>query len=525
MFFRKDIFNAKPASLEAEIDHETTEEDDVKSLPSDTRPVYIIGDNALTCYLAAKITDAGHNVIVIAGKGNNVSLSTNGISLKEDSSLKLSRYKFTTSFWIKEEPKLVIITADAGHINSSLAAVSKTKIGGAPVLCFTPLKDINYLEAVVGGNLFRAFFDGYLQMENQQVFLYGRAPQIKICKNINWEKENPFPELFSYTGLNISYETDTSLCYWEFFAPYAVGSLLAALNNKNLFDITKDKQLRDQIPLLIAETAEIAAMLREIGSPLSPVEIDSFILDNCYARELEFEDFFARAFGREKLHFVDEGQQAVFYNYIEDRFEELTGNYNRVDDELKAPLRSTIMELVGDRLEFFDFLESAGEKLDQLPEEKVHRLAEVSMQLVEILKMLNDPRFTPDETELDRLTETVEQRADDHYGTSERRTLADKISAFDIRRVYIVGPERIPAFLMPGHLHAHTLKKKYKIADIKDFRHIGNRDFLRSQQYGTYHFQCLVLGSLRPDHTAQLMSAFDYKCAHVQIFIYVRLPE
>ena len=259
MFFRKDIFNAKPASLEAEIDHETTGEDEVKSLPSDTRPVYIIGDNALTCYLAAKITDAGHNVIVIAGKGNNVSLSTNGISLKEDSSLKLSRYKFTTSFWIKEEPKLVIITADAGHINSSLAAVSKTKIGGAPVLCFTPLKDINYLEAVVGGNLFRAFFDGYLQMENQQVFLYGRAPQIKICKNINWEKENPFPELFSYTGLNISYETDTSLCYWEFFAPYAVGSLLAALNNKNLFDITKDKQLRDQIPLLIAETAEIAA--------------------------------------------------------------------------------------------------------------------------------------------------------------------------------------------------------------------------------------------------------------------------
>lgn len=161
------------------------------------------------------------------------------------------------------------------------------------------------------------------------------------------------------------------------------------------------------------ETAEITAMLREIGSPLSPVEIDSFILDNCYARELEFEDFFARAFGREKLHFVDEGQQAVFYNYIEDRFEELTGNYNRVDDELKAPLRSTIMELVGDRLEFFDFLESTGEKLDQLPQEKVHRLAEVSMQLVEILKMLNDPRFTPDETELDQLTETVEQRADD----------------------------------------------------------------------------------------------------------------
>ena len=172
-------------------------------------------------------------------------------------------------------------------------------------------------------------------------------------------------------------------------------------------------ELPDGMRFSRGETGEITALLREIGSPLSPVEIDSFILDNCYARELEFEDFFARAFGREKLHFVDEGQQAVFYNYIEDRFEELTGNYNRVDDELKAPLRSTIMELVGDRLEFFDFLESAGEKLDRLPEEKVHRLAEVSMQLVEILKMLNDPRFTPDEAELDQLSETIEQRADD----------------------------------------------------------------------------------------------------------------
>ena len=256
MFFRKDIFNAKPAALESETQ---TAKDEATNPISDTRPIYVIGDNALTCYLAAKLTDAGHKIIVIAGKENNLSLSTNGISLKEDSSLKLSRYKFNTSFWIKDEPKLVIIAADAGHINASLAAVTKNKIGTAPILCFTPLKDINYIEAMVGGNLFRAFFDGYLQQDGQQVFLYGRTPLIKICKNISWEKENPFSDILADTGLNIEYKTDTSRCYWEFFAPYAVGSLLTALNNKNLFDLTKDKQLRDQIPLLIAETAAIAA--------------------------------------------------------------------------------------------------------------------------------------------------------------------------------------------------------------------------------------------------------------------------
>ncbi len=162
------------------------------------------------------------------------------------------------------------------------------------------------------------------------------------------------------------------------------------------------------------ETGEIGALLREVGSPLTPVEVDSYILDCCYARELDFEEFFARAFGREKLHFTDEGQQAVFYNYVEDRFEELTGNYNRVDDEPKGPVRSSILELVDDRLEFFDFLASIGEKVDQLPHESMHKLAAIALQLDEILKMLNDPGYTPDAAELDHLAETVELRTDEH---------------------------------------------------------------------------------------------------------------
>ena len=60
------------------------------------------------------------------------------------------------------------------------------------------------------------------------------------------------------------------------------------------------------------ETGEIDTLLREVGSPLTPIEGDSYILDCCYARELDFEEFFARAFGREKLKFTDEGQRRCF---------------------------------------------------------------------------------------------------------------------------------------------------------------------------------------------------------------------
>lgn len=257
MFFRKDILNPKPSSLEPET---FIAEDEVTNLPSDLRHVYVIGDNALTCWLAAKLTDAGHNVIIIAGKENNLSLSTNGITLKEDNSLKKSKYKFTTSFWIKETPKLVVITADAGHINASLAAVSKDKIGTAPVLCFTLLKNTDYLEAVIGGNFCQGFFDGYLQLEEQQLFVHGRTPQIKICKNIDWQKSNPFLSVFSYTNLPVSYETDVNAAFWEHFAPFAAASLLSAFHNKTIFEITKDKQLRECLPQLLSETVQIAAI-------------------------------------------------------------------------------------------------------------------------------------------------------------------------------------------------------------------------------------------------------------------------
>ena len=172
-------------------------------------------------------------------------------------------------------------------------------------------------------------------------------------------------------------------------------------------------ELPEGVSLSKGETRELPALLKEIGSPLTPVEIDSYILDAAYARELEFEDFFARAFGREKLRFTDEAQQAVFYNYVEDRFEDLTGNYDRYGDEAKAPLRTSILECVDERLEFFDYLASVEKNPDQLPQKSLHRLAEIALRFGEVLKMLNDPACTPAESELEELADAIAAHAEE----------------------------------------------------------------------------------------------------------------
>ncbi len=154
-------------------------------------------------------------------------------------------------------------------------------------------------------------------------------------------------------------------------------------------------------------TDSLGGILQELGLAITPVEIDGFILDCCYYREFDFESFFARCFGREPLTFADEAQEAVFRNYVEDRWEDLTGNYNRTDDEPKAELRSSILDLVETRLEFLNALRGAPEAASKLPEPEMRRLAELALYLDELLRLLNSPEHTLEPEEADAMSETI----------------------------------------------------------------------------------------------------------------------
>lgn len=172
----------------------------------------------------------------------------------------------------------------------------------------------------------------------------------------------------------------------------------------------KDEMLPEGVSISAGETADFGVMLRQVGSSLTPVEIDGFILDNCAARDLTFDRFFARAFPHGELDYADEAQEAVFLNVLEERFEELTENYNRLMDESKAPLRSTIMELVEERL---DYLDSEEHDHDHGHDHcHCHELDKVFAVLRTILKQLNTENFDPTEEELDQLSAKVENCAD-----------------------------------------------------------------------------------------------------------------
>ena len=150
-------------------------------------------------------------------------------------------------------------------------------------------------------------------------------------------------------------------------------------------------------------------MFKELGSILSTVEIESFILDCCYARETDFDDFFRRIFGEVTPEYADDAQKATLLNYLEEEFEESFSTYNRADDEPKAEIRSMILEAVSDRMEFMRNIS----KNEELPDEKImQEIAGIAHQLEHILEALNSPRFTPDQAELDSLADRAEELID-----------------------------------------------------------------------------------------------------------------
>lgn len=171
-----------------------------------------------------------------------------------------------------------------------------------------------------------------------------------------------------------------------------------------------DSILPEGLSLSEENISDPLKLLSEAGFPLSQLELDGFMLDAIYGRETDFDGVRSRIFGHAEFDFEDDVKQAVLLNYLEERFEVLLENYNRADDEIKADLRSQIMESVSRRMDYLAALGALDHDPGESEKEQMRQLADVSTKLGEALRLINHPGFTPDQTELDRLGELIDEQ-------------------------------------------------------------------------------------------------------------------
>ncbi len=240
---------------------DVVEEQDVHEKTSDQNdlPIYIIGKNALTYYLATQLQDAGNKVIILL-EHNKIknSSSLNTISVKEDRSLTQKRHRFESSFLMSKPAKMVIITTEYDYLNTSLSNISRQKIGDAPVVCFTPIKDISYLRDLLGKNIHPAFFYGFLNYNNKALQILGRASSITICPPQGKDIDKKALEIFNHTTITTNSSEQHLQSFWQYFIAYAVGSIFSASENKKISDILKDKVQKDKIKPLVDEFIALA---------------------------------------------------------------------------------------------------------------------------------------------------------------------------------------------------------------------------------------------------------------------------
>ena len=221
-------------------------------------PIYLVGNNALTLYLAAKLQSSGENVIIISDKNDNLYLNTNGIALKEDLSLQKQRYTFNTSFITKDKPKLTIVSCDNSKLNYFLSSISISKIKDSPFILFSVLKNISHIEAILGSRITRGYFDGFLNKDDQNVSLFGRAPNITLCPPKKEKNIKEIIPLFEKSGLTTLVNKDSSLGFWEYFAPFAAASLLSAAFNETIPELLVQPDKRETIKATISEISLLA---------------------------------------------------------------------------------------------------------------------------------------------------------------------------------------------------------------------------------------------------------------------------
>ncbi len=155
------------------------------------------------------------------------------------------------------------------------------------------------------------------------------------------------------------------------------------------------------------ETGSLEEMLAKLYPMLNLVELDAVLLDNFKNHDLDFNSFYARAFGETDLKFVDGMQEACFFNALEERFEEMLENYPREYDKETAGLRSMIVEFTMERCSLLAGLAELADELTIQPE-LFENLAEVVILLDESLKLVNAPAALGEEFDFEEFRRGVE---------------------------------------------------------------------------------------------------------------------
>jgi ketopantoate reductase len=228
------------------------------------KPIYILGGGNVGSYIATKLKNYGHKVIIISSHISNKILKTEGVNIYEEFSDNNINAVLNTSLKIEEEPSMLIIATKTNKLKLALTAINPKKLNKCPIIDFSIGNNEQYLRNFFGySNISKAFLEGCISKNK-----YGKTqvlscePKIFISPANGFAHKEIYNILYS-TGLTIRTITDKISAFWNLFTPYFIGSIITTLYNQKINNILENNK-RKKITYACVEEIENLAKSEKI---------------------------------------------------------------------------------------------------------------------------------------------------------------------------------------------------------------------------------------------------------------------
>ena len=143
-------------------------------------------------------------------------------------------------------------------------------------------------------------------------------------------------------------------------------------------------------------------LLEDLSAPLDYIEIYAMIQDDLANGQESPAEFVRKLIDFMGVHFADDAQEAAFWNFAEECWEEASEHFDPVIEEAKTPLRTRLLELNVRRLELARSLVERYEK-SNIPKKLVDRMKDFHARILNTLGLLNADRALPEGEEYEQL--------------------------------------------------------------------------------------------------------------------------
>lgn len=221
------------------------------------QPIYILGNNELALFLAAKFQENGQQSILLTPSAPSQGYKENIITLKEEYNLQKKDINILSTSYLQQQPAAILISCPSNSLRSHLTLLPQKHYPNTPIICFNFITDIETIRPLLGTAFYKAYFQGYLCLSGTNLTACGMMPEILLSQDKEQEGTHPTEPILKQTGLPVLIQNKDSYNFWKHNAPKILG-YLSTNPKQHITELLNNPSGKEQLTVAASEICRLA---------------------------------------------------------------------------------------------------------------------------------------------------------------------------------------------------------------------------------------------------------------------------